>query len=116
MARAQRRCLDCGYCGEMKTWLINYNFPQFVAILGLFFFFIPGLIFIAWGWGKYKCPKCGALAKNTSDLGAATPVATASPTLIENRVEKPCQWCAEPILAAAKVCKHCGRDVTQAGV
>lgn len=59
-----RKCLQCGYIGEMKTWLRNYNFPQFVAILGLLFWLIPGLIFITWGWGKYKCPSCGALAKN----------------------------------------------------
>ena len=27
------------------------------------------------------------------------------------RVERDCPWCAEPILARARVCKHCGRDV-----
>ena len=27
------------------------------------------------------------------------------------RVERECPYCAEPILARAKVCKHCGRDV-----
>lgn len=59
-----RKCLQCGYIGQMKTWLRNYNFPQFIAVLGLLFYLIPGLIFIAWGWGKYKCPSCGALAKN----------------------------------------------------
>jgi predicted RNA-binding Zn-ribbon protein involved in translation (DUF1610 family) len=59
-----RKCLQCGYIGQMKTWLRNYNFPQLIAILGLLLYFIPGLIFIAWGWGKYKCPSCGALAKN----------------------------------------------------
>ena len=25
---------------------------------------IPGLIFMAWAWGKYKCPSCGAVGKN----------------------------------------------------
>ena len=29
----------------------------------------------------------------------------------EPRVERDCPWCAEPILARARVCKHCGRDV-----
>ena len=29
----------------------------------------------------------------------------------EQRVERDCPWCAEPILARARVCKHCGRDV-----
>jgi membrane protein YdbS with pleckstrin-like domain len=27
------------------------------------------------------------------------------------RVERECPYCAEPILARARVCKHCGRDV-----
>jgi uncharacterized membrane protein YdbT with pleckstrin-like domain len=28
------------------------------------------------------------------------------------RVERECPYCAEPILARARVCKHCGREVT----
>jgi len=32
----------------------------------------------------------------------------------EARVERDCPWCAEPILARARVCKHCGRDVEPA--
>src|SRR5438876_761973 len=28
------------------------------------------------------------------------------------RVERDCPYCAERILARAKVCKHCGREVT----
>jgi membrane protein YdbS with pleckstrin-like domain len=28
-----------------------------------------------------------------------------------SRVERDCPFCAEPILARARVCKHCGRDV-----
>lgn len=59
-----RKCLVCGYQGKMKTWLRNYNGPQFIAILLLLAYVIPGLIFITWGWGKYKCPKCGAIGKN----------------------------------------------------
>jgi uncharacterized membrane protein YdbT with pleckstrin-like domain len=30
------------------------------------------------------------------------------------RVERDCPFCAEPILARARVCKHCGRDVEPA--
>jgi uncharacterized membrane protein YdbT with pleckstrin-like domain len=30
----------------------------------------------------------------------------------EPRVERDCPYCAERILARARVCKHCGRDVT----
>jgi uncharacterized membrane protein YdbT with pleckstrin-like domain len=31
---------------------------------------------------------------------------------VEPRVERDCPYCAERILARARVCKHCGRDVT----
>ncbi len=60
----QRRCTSCGFTGQMKTWLRNYNGPQFIAILLLLLWIIPGLLFIAWGWGKYKCPNCGKLGEN----------------------------------------------------
>lgn len=58
-----KKCLSCGYVGPMKTWLSNYNAPQFITLILLLFYVIPGLIFIAWGWGKHKCPQCGALGK-----------------------------------------------------
>jgi uncharacterized membrane protein YdbT with pleckstrin-like domain len=40
----------------------------------------------------------------------------AASTLVagEPRVERDCPWCAEPILARARVCKYCGRDVEPA--
>lgn len=59
-----RKCLVCGFTGKMKTWLGNYNGAQFIALLLLLIYAIPGLIFITWAWGKYKCPNCGALGKN----------------------------------------------------
>ena len=59
-----RKCLACGHEGEMKTWLSNYNTPKFIVIAGFLLGYIPGLIFIALYWGKYKCPNCGAIGKN----------------------------------------------------
>lgn len=56
--------MQCNYSGPMKTWLRNYNMPQLLAILGLLFYLIPGLAFIAWAWGKRKCPKCGKLGEH----------------------------------------------------
>lgn len=41
------------------------------------------------------------------------PGATAAPSG-EARVERECPYCAEQILARARVCKHCGRDVVPA--
>jgi uncharacterized membrane protein YdbT with pleckstrin-like domain len=44
--------------------------------------------------------------------GAAGSVAAARPSEPEApRVERECPYCAERILARARVCKHCGRDV-----
>jgi uncharacterized membrane protein YdbT with pleckstrin-like domain len=40
------------------------------------------------------------------------PGRSAASTPGERRVERDCPYCAERILARARVCKHCGRDVT----
>jgi NMD protein affecting ribosome stability and mRNA decay len=62
----QRKCLSCGHTAVMKTWLRNYNLAQLIAIVGLLLWVLPGLAFIAWAWGKYKCPKCGKVGENVS--------------------------------------------------
>jgi hypothetical protein len=56
-----------------------------------------------------------ASAKNSADPGGSV-VVPMQQTLIADRKERPCPWCAEQILVAAKVCKHCGRDVPVATV
>ena len=48
----------------MKTWLRNYSAAQAIAMVLLLFWVLPGIIFIAWGWGKYKCPHCGKVGEN----------------------------------------------------
>lgn len=60
----ERRCTNCGAQGTMKTWLRNYSLPQLLAIVLLLFWVLPGVIFIAWAWGKYKCPHCGKVGEN----------------------------------------------------
>ena len=61
-----RKCLACGHEGEMKTWLPNYIAPKLIAVAGFLLGYIPGLIFLAIYWGKYKCPGCGSIGKNQS--------------------------------------------------
>jgi uncharacterized membrane protein YdbT with pleckstrin-like domain len=39
------------------------------------------------------------------------PATAAGARPAENRAERDCPYCAERILAKARVCKHCGRDV-----
>jgi len=59
-----RKCLACGQELEMKTWISNYNAPKLIIFIGLLLGYIPGLIFLAFNWGKYKCPSCGEIGKN----------------------------------------------------
>ena len=59
-----RTCLTCGYKGDMKTWIPHYNAPKLIAVTGFLLGYIPGLIFLAIYWGKYKCPSCGSVGKN----------------------------------------------------
>ncbi len=62
--KIHRRCTECNYIGDMKTWLRNYNKPQLILIISLLFWILPGVFFIFWAWGKYKCPSCGTVGKN----------------------------------------------------
>ena len=99
---AYRHCIACGHKGEMKTWMGNYNGAQLIMILLLICYVVPGIIFIAWAWGKFKCPNCGALGKNVSWVHHTPDVMEKSN---DTRI---CPMCAETIKADAIKCKHCG--------
>lgn len=53
----------------------------------------------------------GQIVELEERRGAAAPRAIAGGAA---RIERDCPFCAEPILARARVCKHCGRDVEPA--
>lgn len=57
-----------------------------------------------------------AKKKQAADKAAAAKAATGAaiePVPVSGvREERDCPFCAEPILKKARVCKHCGRDVS----
>ncbi|MFZ2950620.1 MAG: hypothetical protein WA003_14185 [Desulfuromonadaceae bacterium] len=63
-ASSVRTCLACGHDGEMKTWISNYTVPKCITVAGFLLGYIPGLVFVLLYWGKFKCPRCGAIGKN----------------------------------------------------
>lgn len=61
---SERKCLSCGNEGQMKTWISNYTVPKLIVIAGFLLGYVPGIIFLAVYWGKYKCQSCGSVGKN----------------------------------------------------
>jgi hypothetical protein len=54
------------------------------------------------GGSKLPCPKCGQRLQVPGKVATAPSPAAPAPT-------KACPYCAETILAAARLCKHCGQ-------
>ena len=59
-----RSCASCGFTGEMKTWISHYTRPKLLLLLGFVLGYVPGLLFLVYYWGKFKCPTCGTVGKN----------------------------------------------------
>ena len=97
-----KTCTNCGATcqeGLMKG-------SGWIEVILWLCYIVPGLIYSIWRRSGEQsiCPTC---KKET-----LIPAVTASATSNSQRVEVTCEWCAEPILASAKVCKHCGKEVT----
>jgi len=58
--RNKRRCINCGFTGDMTNYL-NTNKGQAIFIILLLFLLLPGIIFWLVVRGKKICPKCQSL-------------------------------------------------------
>jgi CDP-diglyceride synthetase len=82
-------CKNCGNNVRPRvSSKINWWFFFVLLCLGV----LPGMLYLVWAGTQLvsSCPKCKA----------------------QDTIVPLCPWCGEPILVAAKVCEHCGRDVT----
>jgi hypothetical protein len=106
----------CRNCGSRVQPIEGTRLNSCFLIALLMCFLIPGILYWIWAGTQYVqiCPKCSAqntLVPSDSPEGQRLAPDQQSSSTPDGRLERPCPWCAEPILPAAKVCKHCGRDV-----
>jgi hypothetical protein len=100
--------------------LHNQSYGCFLVVL-LLCFIIPGILYWVWAGTQtvFICPHCKAQnnfaprdspeGKRLASAGAQL-TAQQVPSEVQRR-ERPCPWCAEPILVEAKFCKHCQKEV-----
>ena len=80
-----------------------------IELVLYFFYIVPGVLYSIWRRASAPnvCPLCRAASLVPAAVAKPLAVSAAS----EGRDEVECSFCAEKILAKAKVCKHCGKQV-----
>lgn len=94
----------CNACHNTTAIALKRGNGWIEALLYLMYI-APGVIYSVWRRsGKPNvCPLCKAASLIPADMAKPLPIATSA-----LRDEVDCPHCAEPILARANVCKHCG--------
>jgi hypothetical protein len=107
----------CKNCGNLVRPQASSKLNGCFFVVLLFFFVIPGILYLFWAGAQrvYTCPKCKAqncfVPLDSPEAQRVRAGLSTEGQTQSGRIERACPWCAEPILAAARVCKHCGRDV-----
>jgi hypothetical protein len=109
----------CRQCGNRIRPVPGNKINKLLLVLLLCLYIIPGVIYWLWASNqKYAtCPRCkardSAIPLNSPEARwfAAHDALASEPQPETRREERACPWCAEQVLKAARVCKHCGRDI-----
>lgn len=98
----------CNTCRNYTPTALNKGSGWIEFVLYLLYIF-PGIIYSVWrrAGSPNVCPLCRAAAL----VPAAVAKLEGTPVSAEIRDEVECPYCAEKILARAKICKHCGSQV-----
>lgn len=98
----------CNFC-QHYTNDANMKGSGWIELVLYLFYIIPGIIYSIWRRSGEPniCPLCNSVGLIPAHL---VPI-EANDEPEETRDEIECPYCAEKILAKAKICKHCGKDV-----
>lgn len=111
----------CRNCGSTVVPISRNNVNGCFLVVLLFCFIVPGILYWVWSATQktLECPSCGskdnfvpAYSPEGIRIAENADRPTSQSTTQEDRDERACPWCAERILVAAKVCKHCKQAVS----
>lgn len=108
-----RYCRACGYSGPTRSVVSGHILIEIVLWCALI---VPGLIYSIWRVTSRHlvCTSCGS----SNVIPPETPVARLGTAEFATELTEEattCPFCAETIKKAARVCKHCGRDLPLSG-
>ena len=99
------------YCNSCHNYSANAlrKGNTLIEVVLYLFYIVPGIVYSIWRRNSPPnvCPLC--TSANLIDASLAKEISTSSQ--ISNRDEIECPYCAEKILAKAKLCKHCGKSI-----
>ena len=98
----------CNACRNFTSTALKKGSGWIELVLYLFYI-IPGIIYSI--WRRSSAPNVCPLCRATALIPAASAKPVAALDGEEARDEVECPFCAEKILARAKNCKHCGKQV-----
>jgi DNA-directed RNA polymerase subunit RPC12/RpoP len=105
MANQTVECVACGHVGATKL-----RGSIFITIILLFFYIIPGIIYMIWRRGGRGCSACGS--SNVKLYNPQAKNQQHQPQIQHSNVQQiQCPDCRELIRYDARKCKHCGSMV-----